>query len=159
MGEMRALSIRQPWSWAIVCAGKDVENRSRGTRYRGLLAIHASKTVHRADLDDPRILEAVAENGFEIDEGAATLGAVVAVAGLVGCHLSPDFGGTCGATRSLCSPWAVRDQYHWLLADVRPLPDPVPCKGALGLWRLPEDVEKQVRAQLASAAGNTNGGN
>lgn len=23
-----ALSIRQPWAWAILCAGKDIENRS-----------------------------------------------------------------------------------------------------------------------------------
>ena len=25
---------------------------------------------------------------------------------------------------------------------------PVPCRGSLGLWRLPEDVEAAVRAQL-----------
>ena len=146
--QLRALSIRQPWAWAIACAGKTVENRSRGTRYRGLLAIHASKAVYREDLDNPLILMAVAGRGFVIDEGPSSTGAVVAVAELAGCHLSPDFGGTCGATRPLCSPWAVRDQYHWLLTDVRPLADPVPCRGALGLWRLPDEVEKAVRAQL-----------
>lgn len=50
-----------------------------------------------------------------------------------------------------CDPWAVRGQFHWELDDVRPLPDPVPCRGALGLWRLPEDVEKAVREQLEAA--------
>ena len=25
---LRAISIRQPWAWAVVHAGKDVENRS-----------------------------------------------------------------------------------------------------------------------------------
>lgn len=148
VAEMRALSIRQPWAWAITCAGKTVENRSRGTRYRGLLAIHAGKTVHREDLEDPRILEAIASRGFEIEEGPARLGAVVGAAEITGCHLSPDFGGTCGATRPLCSPWAVRDQYHWQIASARPLPEPIPCRGALGLWRLPEDVERAVREQL-----------
>ncbi len=43
MAEMRALTIRQPWAWAIAVAGKDVENRSWQTSHRGLLAIHAGK--------------------------------------------------------------------------------------------------------------------
>jgi hypothetical protein len=141
MSEMRALSVRQPWAWAIACAGKTVENRTRGTRYRGLLAIHASKTVYRADLDEPSILTAIMMKEFEIDEAASRLGAVVAVADLTGCH-GPD-----GCTGT-CSPWAVRGQHHWNLHDVRPLPEPVSCKGALGLWRLPEDVERAVCGQL-----------
>ncbi len=29
-----------------------------------------------------------------------------------------------------------------------PLAEPVPCRGALGLWRVPDDVESAVRAQL-----------
>jgi hypothetical protein len=33
-------------------------------------------------------------------------------------------------------------------ANARPLAEPVPCKGALGLWWLPDDVDAQVRAQL-----------
>jgi hypothetical protein len=46
-----------------------------------------------------------------------------------------------------CSPWSMSGQFHWELSGVRSL-WPVPCKGALGLWRLPEDAEKAVRAQL-----------
>ena len=38
---MKCLTICQPWAWAIVAAGKDVENRTRPTRYRGPLLIHA----------------------------------------------------------------------------------------------------------------------
>lgn len=40
---MKALSIRQPWAWAIF-HGKPVENRTRPSRYTGPLLIHASKT-------------------------------------------------------------------------------------------------------------------
>lgn len=29
---------------------------------------------------------------------------------------------------------------------------PIPCKGALGFWRLPADVEQRVRGQLQGAA-------
>src|ERR1700690_1312991 len=39
---MRALSIKQPWVWAILNAGKDVENRTWTSKHRGWLALHAS---------------------------------------------------------------------------------------------------------------------
>ncbi|MBB3041198.1 hypothetical protein [Nocardioides soli] len=38
---MKALTVQQPWAWAIVHGGKDVENRTQAWSYRGLLAIHA----------------------------------------------------------------------------------------------------------------------
>ena len=41
---MKALSIKQPWAWAIIHAGKNVENRTWATSYRGPLLIHAGKT-------------------------------------------------------------------------------------------------------------------
>jgi hypothetical protein len=42
---IKAISIRQPWAWAIVTGEKDVENRSSHfpQRYRGPVLIHASK--------------------------------------------------------------------------------------------------------------------
>jgi hypothetical protein len=39
---MKALSIKHPWAWAIVHAGKDIENRTWECRYRGEILIHAS---------------------------------------------------------------------------------------------------------------------
>lgn len=39
---MKALSIRQPWASAIINGGKDIENRSWKTKYRGRFLIHAS---------------------------------------------------------------------------------------------------------------------
>lgn len=38
---LRALTIRQPWAWAIIHGGKDIENRSWNTKHRGPLVIHA----------------------------------------------------------------------------------------------------------------------
>jgi len=38
----KALSIRQPWAWAIL-NGKPVENRSWRTNFRGSFLIHAGK--------------------------------------------------------------------------------------------------------------------
>ncbi|WP_319498034.1 hypothetical protein [uncultured Cohaesibacter sp.] len=49
-----ALSVRQPWAWAIIHAGKDIENRSwqainRGLANRGPIAIHAAKGMSAAE--------------------------------------------------------------------------------------------------------------
>ena len=42
--QMRVLTVRQPWAWAIIHGGKDVENRTRNLAgaYRGPVAIHVA---------------------------------------------------------------------------------------------------------------------
>jgi len=42
LASTRALAVRQPWAWLIVNGRKDVENRSRRTKIRGTILIHAS---------------------------------------------------------------------------------------------------------------------
>lgn len=41
---MKALSVRAPWSWLIIHAGKDIENRRWPSKPRGCIAIHTSQT-------------------------------------------------------------------------------------------------------------------
>lgn len=54
-----ALSVRQPWAWAIIHAGKDVENRNskilchRGARI-GAFAVHASKGMTKNEYEAAR---------------------------------------------------------------------------------------------------------
>ncbi len=45
---MKALSIKQPWAWAILNAGKDIENRNWKTNFRGKFYIHASKKFDKS---------------------------------------------------------------------------------------------------------------
>lgn len=44
-----AVSVRQPWAWAIIHAGKDIENRSLAAVKHGMkpgrIAIHAAKVL------------------------------------------------------------------------------------------------------------------
>jgi hypothetical protein len=52
-----ALSVRQPWAWALFYAGKDLENRNwcptnPGLKQRGWIAIHASKGMTKADYQE-----------------------------------------------------------------------------------------------------------
>lgn len=54
-----ALSVRQPWAWAIIHAGKPLENRSAGmVRHLnpvcGRRAIHAAKGMTREEYEDAR---------------------------------------------------------------------------------------------------------
>ena len=51
-----ALSVRQPWAWAIVPGGKDFENRdwrkpNPGLAFRGRVAIHASTGMTRDEYE------------------------------------------------------------------------------------------------------------
>jgi len=113
MDRLRALTIRQPWAALIAHDDKRVENRTWGTGWRGQLLIHAAKTA------DP------IERHSDPVTGGEVRSAIVATATLTDCHVCD--GG--------CSLWAEPGRFHWVLADVHALAVPVPCRGALGLWR------------------------
>ena len=42
MTKIRVLSLRQPWAWAVLNLGKNVENRVWSTNHRGPFLIHAA---------------------------------------------------------------------------------------------------------------------
>jgi len=117
---MKALSIRQPWAYAIMCLGKDVENRIWAPNWAGLLLVHASKTV---DVDAVRYLT---ECGYDLPDPLVT-GALVGTVRLIGCGPSE-------------SEWAEANQWHWQLTDPRPFPTPIPWRGALRLFDVPDDA-------------------
>jgi hypothetical protein len=157
--EIRALTVRQPYAGAIAFGGKTPENRPMRSRYTGLVAIHAGMTVDWDAAGPAWTAARVTPYRRGLKRAAWTgvldLGAVIAVATMTGCHnadecMFPEWslppGGQTG-----CSPWAVRGAWHWELTGVHPLAEPVSCRGMLGLWRLPEDAEKAVRAQLEEA--------
>lgn len=124
---MIALSIRQPWAWLILNAGKDIENRDWKTPYRGPCLIHASKSATKQDyqdaidfincrLDHP-IIEVPPIDQFE-------RGGIVGMVDIVGCTDTSD------------STWFVGD-YGFVLRNPKPLPF-TPYKGRLGFFNVPE---------------------
>jgi hypothetical protein len=112
----KALSIRQPWAWAIIEGFKDVENRRRRTKYRGPLFIHAGLredhlgwlALDRMGIDFPDEVE---------------LGGIIGVVDLVDCVQEQE------------SPWAMDGCYHFLLKNPRSLPF-VPMPGRLGIFNV-----------------------
>lgn len=126
-----ALSIRQPWAWAILHAGKDIENRDWPTRIRGEVCIHASQGMTRNEYEDCLdTMHAISRErpfppGLALPEFDGLLrGGIVGTAEIVGCV-------TVGA-----SPWFF-GKHGFVLRNAKPVMDFVPVKGALGFfdWR------------------------
>ncbi len=136
---MRILTVRQPWTWALIHGGKDVENRNRNIAgdYRGPVAIHAGLTYdHHATLWMP------GSGHPSIETIAPTYGTIIGTAELVGVHHASDPTHSCHAR--ICSAWAEAGVWHLEFADPRPLRDPIPYKGALGMRTLPDAVAEMV---------------
>lgn len=79
--EPRVLTIRQPWAWAIIHGGKDVENRSWPTKHRGPLLIHAGSAF------EPHGYETVQQLATRQPPPPSELihGAIIGVVELVDC--------------------------------------------------------------------------
>jgi ASCH domain len=112
----KAISIRQPWAWAIVEGWKDVENRTWPTAYRGPLLIHAGLR------EDNLGWLALDRMGVEFPEEVEG-GGIIGVVDLVDC------------ARDYDSPWAAPGCWHWLLENPRPLPFRA-TRGRLGIFHV-----------------------
>jgi len=118
---MKCLSVRQPWAALIVSGLKDVENRSWKPRYRGRLLIHAGAGMRVSDLDY------LAEKyGIELDRSSLVLGAILGAVDLIDCK------------KKVSSRWHVRGDIGWYFANPRRLRSPIPYKGQLGLFEVPD---------------------
>jgi len=155
---MRALTVRQPWAWAIIHGGKDVENRSRSLGpYRGPVAIHAGLTdaVTDAEIDESALSVLYAWRRWWTETGmpGGQRGHIIGVVDLVDVH-ECDWAVMDEERMSCClSRWAQYPPdadvwHHLVLANPRPLVLPIPWRGAQGLWRVPAELEAQIREQV-----------
>lgn len=120
-----ALSVRQPWAWSIIHAGKDIENRSwhavnRGLARRGRVCVHAAKGMTRSEYEDAA--DFMASIGVECPPPAELLrGGIIGVVDVVDVvkqHESPWFFGPRGL----------------VLSGAEAVPF-IPAVGALGYFR------------------------
>jgi hypothetical protein len=140
---MKVLTVRNPHAWAIIYAGKTVENRDWDTSYRGTLLIHASASREDCPDDsydypdglckfpDGTLVPYVAEMVFGAIIGAVDLVDVVKQ----------------GHVKVKGNVWAG-GPYCFLLENPRPLAQPYFCKSQLKLWELPASVDAAVKGQL-----------
>jgi len=174
--QMRILTVRQPWAWAIIHGGKDVENRVRNLAgdYRGPIAIHAG--LGYDDDHDRQLVGAAVGNWRRANPGVSSAdnpdpmqsrpvwyghrGRIIGVVDLYAVHHAESCHGRTvveevnpnlvrGYHAATCSPWAERDVWHLRLTNPRPLATPIPYKGALGLRRLDTTTIDLIQKELA----------
>jgi hypothetical protein len=171
---MKALTVQQPWAWAIF-HGKDVENRTQLFKHRGPLAIHAGARISNRGQASPLVREAWSSAGlltkvirdeaketWETDyfvEGppndALALGAVLGVVDLVDTHYEE---------AGCCAPWGeklyvehggkVRKQIvHLCLENPVEFHEPIEnIKGKLGVWTPDHDLTYAINHAKMVAA-------
>jgi hypothetical protein len=148
MDNLQALTLRQPWAHYVVRGPKRIENRSWApprSLVGGDLAIHAGK---HCDVDEIAAI---------IDEvKARTVAGRVAPGSIQGTKVRDlPFGAVVGVARvtgyvtASNDPW-FEGPFGWTLDDVVAI-EPVPCKGAQGLFALPPDVLATVRERYRVA--------
>jgi hypothetical protein len=153
--------VQQPWAWAIVHGGKDVENRTQAWGYRGPLAIHAGARVSDRGMDSELVATSwVEQYGWDLaDAPPLRSGAIIGVVDLVDVHTATTCMDVIDGEWATCSPWAElqyvvhggttrRDVVHLVLEDPRPLVHPIPAKGRLGLWTPDVELLDRIREQV-----------
>ncbi len=144
---MKAISLTQPWATLVAIGAKKIETRSWYTVYRGPIAIHAAKGFPKwaKDLACCALFSSYLGRGGFPGWKHLPLGSVVATARLVTCRLVVDTQqalGPCADTSRMLPPQEpersfgdyTTGRFAWILDEVKPLAEPVPVKGALGLW-------------------------
>lgn len=128
-----ALSLRQPWAWLVLNAGKDIENRTWPTKFRGQFLIHAAKGMTMNEYVDAfDCLDEIETTGQLQIPTAKELqrGGIVGVARIADC------------VDKSKSPWFF-GPYGFQLSGVRVLPFR-PCKGMLGFFKCNYDELKEA---------------
>lgn len=149
MTTMKALTVCQPWAYAIMRLGKEIENRSWPTAHRGELLIHAGKSLEWM------------EGGRQEIEGVMGLtlpptrdlamGAIVGLVHLEDCVRSDMAMARYARQARWINPSAG---WGWKVSVITVFADPIPFKGAMGLFDVPcEVVADQLgrRRELAAA--------
>ena len=128
---MKALTVQQPWAWAIISGRKRVENRPWSTPVRGRIAIHSSRTADSnwwdlaAMLEDAATWEACYDSPY---------GAILGTVELVDCvEESDDY--------SFAGP----PYYGFVLANPRPLRKPIQVRGRQRFWTIPPNIAGRLR--------------
>jgi|PlaIllAssembly_1097288.scaffolds.fasta_scaffold363432_2 hypothetical protein len=124
---MKAISLKQPYAWAVIFGGKDIENRTWNTKYRGELAIHASSSALK-DYWWPR----GTPKPLSGDLRSSVIIGVVDLVDVVEKSRSKWFGGP----------------YGFVLKNPKPLREPISYKGALNIWPLPPKIIRAIVKQL-----------
>lgn len=132
MSTTPCISIRQPWAWFIINAGKDIENRNWKAFHRGRVLVHAAKGMTSEERFNAFLFAArncrVPSEVLERcrDEIETQRGGIIGSVEIVDC------------VDGHRSPWFV-GEYGFVLRNPKPLPF-TPYRGMLGFFTVPESA-------------------
>jgi hypothetical protein len=132
---VKAISIRQPWAWAIF-HGKPVENRNWWSAYRGPLLIHAAK---KDDID----------GAWWIFENRETLGLPMITVEHLMNHTKGAFVGIVkmvACVKNYDSPWFFGPYGH-VYRNAREFKAVIPFRGELGIFNVPDGMSELDEAR------------
>jgi len=115
----KAISIKQPWAWAILNCGKGVENRKWRTNYRGRVIVHAGQSI------DPIGVKFLQDRGIDVPKDLPT-GCLLGEVEIVDCVPVEAMAG---------NPWAF-GPFCWILKNPVVFEQPMPWKGALSFFEV-----------------------
>lgn len=176
---MRALSLIQPWAWAVIHGLKDIENRTWWSEIRGPFWIAASAQVTRRYYDQAReLIESIAPWVDVPRLEDLDYGCIIGRATITDCILP---GGFRSDNRDICrdarlhvaargaswglsttprlarhplhaNRWHFVNQYGYVLGNRTALEKTVACKGHQRWWNVPGPVLAELRrAEVRSA--------
>jgi hypothetical protein len=157
---MKAITLTEPWATLVALNEKKVETRSWSTAYRGPIAIHSAKAFP-AWARDLCLVEPFRSVLFRAGFAWGQLanpryvfdrGCVIAISEICGMiRISQHFETILVNGLHIADPkqelafgdYAPR-RFAWRLGQARRLSNPIPAKGALGLWEwdAPESVKE-----------------
>lgn len=148
---LRVLSLHNPWACLMACGSKTIETRGWGTKYRGDVAIHASKNFDRDEkelcMKSPFCDELHKGNWHTLRQVRDTGGHVLCIVELYDCV---------EMTHAMCEEMRLKSgsaafdflfgawepgRYAWKTRNVRRLDKPKELRGLQGLYTWPEGRE------------------
>lgn len=131
---MKALSMTQPWAQALFNGLKHYETRSWSTNYRGLLIIHAAKNF-------PKYAREFAATERALGRGDSRIpgGALIGKVELVKIWRVEELIGRLSGIEHLYGDYSP-GRYAWEFVNPVLFPEPIPLKGALGLFNVDDSL-------------------
>lgn len=117
-----AISLQQPWAYAVLHLGKNIENRKWSTKFRGPIVIHASKKIDR----EAEVW--LFRNGYQFPSEKYPTGGYVGEVTIMDCFRKDD-----EELEEHPNPWAF-GPYCWTLKHPVAYEALIPAKGRLGIY-------------------------
>jgi hypothetical protein len=123
------ITLRQPWAWAVIHGGKDIENRSWKPAQPVRLLIHAGRTLDR------RGVEQLHRRGFPVTGAELAGGQII---GMVDCLT--------WTQQRPRSHWAdAKSRWYWQLTSPVPIKTPISMLGQPSFFHPPAGWERSFK--------------